>query len=240
MIWGVDLDTLDKVAGSIYTFLGAPGAGKGSLSSLCVSQLGWTQISTGNLCRWHIAEQTEVGREIDFAIKSGKLISDELMTNMVAEQLHRLAVAAERNVILDGYPRTVPQAKSLYEQLQGESARYVLRVILLEIDKEEVIARLNSRVICGNKACQAVYSTRFESGMRPKQVDICDVCSSSLEHRKDDIDATVMTRLSQYEKHVAPLIEFYESVGQRIIKLNANRPIIEIFANFKKMVGVQE
>ena len=234
------MDTLDKVVGSIYTFLGAPGAGKGSLSGLCVSQLGWTQISTGNLCRWHIAEQTEVGREIDFAIKSGKLISDELMTNMVAEQLHRLAVAAERNVILDGYPRTVPQAKSLYEQLQGESARYVLRVVLLEIDKDEVVARLNSRMVCSNKACQAVYSTRFESGMRSKQAGICDLCGSTLEHRKDDAEETIMTRLAQYEKHVTPLIEFYESVGQRIVKLNANKPIVEVFANFKKIVGVQD
>src|SRR5438105_2140053 len=97
--------------GNIFIFLGPPGSGKGSVSRLCIKDLGWVQLSTGNLCRKHIAKQTEIGKEIDFAIKSGKLVSDDLITNMVLEWFQK-DFDDSHTVILDGYPRTIMQAQA--------------------------------------------------------------------------------------------------------------------------------
>ena len=205
-----------------------------------MAQLGWVQVSTGNLCRWHIAERTEIGLEIDFAIKSGKLVSDDLISSMVAEKLHRLAAAGEQNVILDGYPRTVPQAKNLYDMLENDGTRYLLRVVLFEIDRDEVVARLASRLVCSNSACQAVYSSRFESGLRPKAAGSCDRCGAPLVPRKDDLADTIVARIDAYEKHVAPLLAFYAQVGQRVLRLDAAKAAPEVFAAFKKIVGLQD
>ena len=96
----------------IIVFIGPPGSGKGTLSGLCVKELGWVQISTGNLCRKHIADKTKIGQEIDFAIKSGKLVSDNLITDMIIDWFKHVGDQV-RTVVLDSYPRTVAQAQAL-------------------------------------------------------------------------------------------------------------------------------
>ena len=171
--------------GDVIIFVGPPGAGKGSISQRCCQELGWVHLSTGNLCRKHINEQTQIGKEIDFAIKSGKLVSDKLIVSMVVDWFEGQQGSYQR-VILDGTPRTIPQAQALAEL--GEQMLQGVRfwVIRLVIPDEVVIERLSSRYICQDNNCQAVYSYVSGSVLAPKQHMICDRCTMQLVRRKDD------------------------------------------------------
>ncbi len=222
----------------IYTFLGAPGAGKGSLSSLCVSGLNWVQLSTGNLCRQHIAEKTEIGQKIDFAIKSGKLVSDDLIMDMVSNQLVKFNEIKKSDIILDGCPRTVAQAEKLCGFLKSSLAGYKLKVVLLELDNNVVISRLNKRLVCENKSCQAIYSDSEKSDMNPKVANTCDKCGNKLGARKDDNLDAIVSRLEQYSKNVEPLLDYYKSENQSILKINADQKVANVFLDFKKIAGL--
>jgi adenylate kinase len=219
--------------GQLFIFMGPPGSGKGSLSGLCSRELGWAQLSTGNLCRKHISEGTAIGKQIDFAIKSGKLIPDTLMTAMVGQWLESCTNIG--GIILDGYPRTVAQAQSLNEFLaQPAMSRFSLKVIVLKIEDQKVIERVCGRAVCQNKDCQAVYSS-IQAKLAPRIAMVCDVCQGSLIRRVDDVQETVYERLQSYHKHHQPLIEFYQQIGQPIVSLNVDKELHEIFHEFKKL-----
>ena len=130
-------------ATKIFIFIGPPGAGKGSLASLCVKHFDWLQISTGNLCRKHIAEQTKIGKEIDLIIKSGKLINDSLINSMVFEWLNE-HVGRASGVIFDGYPRTVAQAEAFDALIDSQLSDVQVKVILFELSDDVVVNRLCS------------------------------------------------------------------------------------------------
>ncbi|MDZ4153972.1 adenylate kinase family protein, partial [Methylicorpusculum sp.] len=119
----------------LFLFIGPPGSGKGTLADACVKSLNWKQLSTGNLCRQHIAEQTEIGKHIDFAIKSGKLVSDSLIVAMVHDWFSRY-LAEHNTVILDGFPRTVPQAQELSALLEQSFSAAQLQIIQLAVSDE--------------------------------------------------------------------------------------------------------
>ena len=221
----------------IIILIGPPGAGKGSLAHLCIKHLGWKQLSTGNLCRKHIAEQTEIGRQIDFAIKSGKLVSDSLITGAVdawlSEQIGRIPA-----VILDGFPRTVAQAKALDDYVQQKKDYLRLKVIKLAISNDKVIARLCNRYICFNVDCQAVYSLGAGSTLVPQREMMCDSCGSSLIRRKDDEEDAIIERLQIYGKHEQDLLNFYKNSHCAIAECNVERSLGEIFEDFKTLVGI--
>jgi adenylate kinase len=207
--------------------MGPPGAGKGSLAQLCTKRLGWKQLSTGNLCRYHIVMQTEIGKEIDFFIKSGKLIPDTLMIEMVKEWLLDKQNHAN-SCILDGFPRTVVQAKALDELLENASSgSFFVRVINMILADKTVINRLMNRLICQNSECQRVYSTG----------DACDDCSSILIRRIDDTHVTVEQRLVAYHKHSHELINYYSSNGKFIKELLVEQPLDEVFGQFQELIG---
>lgn len=212
----------------ILVFLGPPGSGKGTLSQVCIKKNGWEQLSTGDLCRKHIAEGTPVGKEIDFAIKSGKLVSDGLISQMVnlwlASGDHKSSVA-----ILDGYPRTVAQAESLNTMLKTKHPKISLKVILFDISDERVIDRLSNRYICEQKDCQAIYSLAKGSTRAPKKDMICDVCGSALIRRKDDNPESVAERLKVYHKHERALLNFFEHIGQEIVKIKADQSLEHVY-----------
>ncbi len=218
--------------GNVFVFVGPPGSGKGSLSQLCAKKLGWKQFSTGNLCRKHIGEGTQIGKEIDFIIKSGKLISDSLISKMVEEwftgRLGQFSV-----VILDGYPRTIAQARALNELLKTKFVSLRLHVVRFFISDEQVIVRLGGRYTCQNKECQAVYSLIKGSSLAPQKNMSCDVCSVSLERRKDDGAVAVQERLKGYYKHEQALLDFYKESGQMVHELNVERPLNMVFDDFK-------
>lgn len=222
----------------VFVFLGAPGVGKGALSSLCVKKLGWKQFSTGDECRKHRSEGTEIGREIDFAIKSGKLVSDDVIIDMVAQWLKENEKDAPA-VILDGFPRTVSQAQGLIELLSMENFSHLnLQLVKLALNDEVIVKRLSSRLMCENKSCQAVYSTLADD-FKPKVEGVCDRCGSALIQRDDDKVETIRERLKTYHHHVKALLDFYKNAGYEIKVIDADQPSLEIFENFLTAVGIE-
>jgi adenylate kinase len=221
---------------NILIFIGPPGAGKGSLSSLCVKHFGWLQISTGNLCRKHSAEQTKIGKEIDLIIKSGKLINDDLISCMVTEWFVENVDKAS-GVIFDGYPRTVAQAEAFDAMLQAMFPGIQVKVVLFCLADDVVVNRLCSRYICQNKECQAVYSLSPHSELSPVATALCDLCSGVLGRREDDNEEAVRKRLDIYHRHEQQLINFYRNNGSEIIELDASKQLREVFDDFVHSIG---
>jgi adenylate kinase len=219
---------------TVYIFMGPPGSGKGTLAQRCVQDFGWATLSTGALCRKHISEQTEIGKQIDFIIKSGKLISDELVSAMVDHWLGEQSLQAPA-IVLDGYPRTEAQVHLLHKLLQTKYPSLDLRIIKLGISDDEVIKRLSSRLVCTNKNCQAIYSVLAGSGLlAPKKAMICDLCGAALEIRADDKPEVIKNRLAVYHQH--DLTSAFEKSGCHVDVIDADRPFEVIFEDFKRLV----
>jgi len=223
---------------NIFIFIGPPGSGKGSLSNLCIQKFGWKQLSTGNLCRKHVAKETIIGKKIDFAIKSGKLISDDLITQMIIGWFINQSVN-NFTVILDGYPRTVAQAQFFNDFIQKNFKAPKLQIIRFLIPDDTVVTRLCYRYICQNNDCQTVYSLTSDFLNSSKKLMICDLCSSSLGRRSDDKESIVRKRLKIYYKYEKKLLDFYRFTGQFIKRINVNKALDEVFENFKQLTNTK-
>lgn len=218
----------------IYIFIGPPGSGKGTLSQRCIKKFGWKQLSTGALCRKHIDEQTEIGKKIDFTIKSGKLISDELVVTMVKEWLLGNADYFDA-LILDGFPRTIAQAEALHNFVYSKLHSFKLKIIKFFISDEIIVKRLVSRLICSNNDCQTVYSESCES-LEPSESMKCDSCNDVLIRRSDDTATAVRDRLKIYHMHEKHLLEFYQKSGFLINHVNVEKPLDDIFIDFQNLI----
>lgn len=225
----------------VYIFIGAPGSGKGTLSALCVKDLGWERLSTGELCRKHIAEQTHIGQQIDFAIKSGKLVSDDLMTAMVEQWFltyeKNNEMTENKTIILDGYPRTVAQARSLDLLFKQKFPQVRLQLVHFSVSPEVVKSRLGTRLICLNPNCQAVYSSNNPE-LKPSCDMKCDRCHGPLGARKDDHIDSIVERLKVYFNSEAELLRYYQEQGKTPVELKAESNPLELYEYFKKRVGV--
>ncbi len=217
----------------VLVFIGPPGAGKGSISRICQDRLQWKKISTGDLCRKHIYEQTEIGKEIDFAIKSGKLVDDTLITEMVAKWLENQEKGG--SIIFDGYPRTVVQATLFEKLIKSKFPSLKVTVIRLTLSDEEVIARLSTRYVCQNKECQQVYSIR-SSAFAPRKENECDSCGHQIGRRSDDMPEAIEERLKGYYNHEQALIDLYTQKGYIIPEVDMNQPIEKIFTILRDMM----
>ncbi|OGW85701.1 MAG: adenylate kinase [Omnitrophica bacterium RIFCSPLOWO2_01_FULL_45_10b] len=182
--------------------LGPPGAGKGTHAKILSERYGIPHISTGDLLRSQIQSGTALGKRAKTFIDNGRLVPDDLVVEMVKDRLGEPDVRA--GYILDGFPRTVEQAKALDEMLKENKAPLNL---VLEFDTSEavIINRLSGRRTCAR--CNANYHVR---NIPPKREGICDQCGSPLVQRKDDQPETIRKRLEVYERQTAPLIEFYK------------------------------
>ncbi len=218
---------------TIILLIGPPGSGKGTLSQMCAQELGWKKVSTGDLCRTHIEKQTEIGKTIDFAIKSGKLVSDGLMSQMVFEWFRERENGSDV-VILDGYPRTVNQAKYFDDLVTHLDNSVKVIVAKFVINDKSVIDRLSNRYICKNKACQRVYSLKTSSALTPKRDMICDACGGELIRRKDDNPEAIRERLKVYHLHEKGLLSHYENAGYELREFKSGLPIGQLFVKFKK------
>lgn len=220
---------------NVFIFIGPPGSGKGSLSQECIKKLGWNQLSTGALCRKHIDEKTEIGQKIDFAIKSGKLVSDELVVTMVQEWLLDNAQSFSA-LILDGFPRTVAQAEALHKLLFEKINGFKLNIIRLFISDETVVRRITGRLVCKNNDCQTVYSELCGT-LAPSEPMKCDNCMDQLIRRKDDALTAVHDRLKTYHLHEKSLIEFYNNNGFVINQVNVEKPLHQVFDEFQILIS---
>jgi len=184
---------------------GPPGAGKGTQAEFIVRQYSIPQISTGDMLRAAVKEQTELGLKAKQIMDSGGLVPDEVVMGIVRDRLAMPDCA--KGFVLDGFPRTISQAEELVTMLMGLD-RKIDHVISLEIDNDEIISRLSGRRTC--PSCGKGYHTTYAA---PKVDSICDACGSTLLQRDDDREETVRNRLRVYEQQTAPLKAYYSSAG---------------------------
>ena len=186
-------------------FVGAPGAGKGTQASMVAQKLNMVHISSGDLFRQALEQGTELGKQVKTYMEKGALVPDEITIQMVRERLS--APDSENGVILDGFPRNLPQAEAL-DGATGEQGKTIDKVIYIKVPEEELIKRLSGRWLC--RQCQAVYNmANSPPGMEGK----CDKCGGELYQRPDDKPETVKKRLDVYFAETAPLIDYYRRQG---------------------------
>lgn len=184
-------------------FLGPPGAGKGTQAELVAGKLGWERISTGDILREAVRKGTPLGLLAEKYIKRGELVPDSIVLSLVKEALRKV----KRGFILDGFPRTLPQAEGLERVLKEEDA--VLRsVVHIDVKDEVIVERLSKRRVC--PSCEAVYNL---STNPPRGDEVCDRCGGKLEMRDDDRPETVKRRLEVYREKTEPLKGFYKKRG---------------------------
>ena len=182
--------------------LGAPGAGKGTLAEILTEKLGLPTISTGNIIREAVSKGTEMGLKARAFTESGKLVPDDVVIGVIKERLSK--PDCERGFILDGFPRTIPQAEALRKMDFDVDI-----VVDIGITDEAVVERMAGRRVC--KDCSATYHIK---NIPPKKEGICDLCGADLIIRKDDDPQTVLDRLAIYHEQTEPLIEFYKKTGK--------------------------
>lgn len=189
----------------VIIMLGAPGTGKGTVASLLQEKLGIKQVSTGDIFRKNIQEETEIGKIASQYITKGQLVPDDVTIKIVENRLNEDDV--QDGIILDGFPRTVYQAEELDKILERKGKKVDI-VINLTTPEEEILERIVNRRVCSNQECKAVYNIVLNP---PKQEGICDKCGSKLVQRKDDNEETVKSRLESYFKQTSPLVDFYSN-----------------------------
>jgi len=188
-----------------FLLFGPPGAGKGTQSELLVANLGVKHISTGDILRSAMKQGTPLGLEAKKFVDAGALVPDSLMIQLIEEILDSLG---SKSFLLDGFPRTIPQAQALDEMLSRK--RIPLdRAVFLDVDKKLLIDRLSGRRICSN--CGATYHTLFA---RPKKDNACDKCGGSLYQRNDDRADVIENRLVQYDQNTAAVKDYYAKAGK--------------------------
>lgn len=205
---------------------GAPGAGKGTQSTLLVEKLGMFQISTGDLFRAAIKNKTALGVKAQGYMDRGELVPDEVVIGMVDEVLSK---TKNVNFILDGFPRTVPQAEALGKMLSSKGLE-IGKAIFLEVPKEELLSRLTGRRVC--KTCGAVYHVKS----KPTQVEgRCDQCGGDVVQRNDDKEDVITTRLKTYEDNTSPLRNYYKELG-KYVEVDGNRDTEVVFRGIKEIL----
>lgn len=186
-------------------FLGAPGSGKGTQAKVICENLGILHLSTGDLLREGVKNGTELGLKAKTYMEAGDLVPDELIVALIEEKL--ASGALDNGYILDGFPRTVPQAEALRDMLAKNKSK-IDKAILLEVSNEEVIRRLSGRFFC--PTCGAGYN--YPAKM-PKRDGLCDNDGAELQRRPDDEEDVVKNRLDVYIMQTAPIIDFYRQAS---------------------------
>ncbi len=203
-----------------FIFLGPPGAGKGTLAKEVAQAYGIPHISTGDIFRANIKNQTELGKKVDAIIKAGGLVSDDITCELVKDRLAQDDV--KNGYILDGFPRTIPQAEALEKFSKIDAA------VNFDIADEAVVERLGGRVCC--KDCGQMFHVKFNP---PKVAGKCDKCGGELYTRDDDKTESIQNRLVVYRKSTAPLIDFYKSKGN-LVDVDARPAPEKVLEEFKK------
>ena len=199
--------------------VGPPGAGKGTQAQFIASHLAIPRISTGDIFRYNVTSNTELGRQAREFMERGDLVPDEVTVAMVRDRLGE--DDAQEGFLLDGFPRNVPQAETLKKMMLEWDAR--LSVVLeLVVDEDEVVRRLSGRRTC--RRCERVWHVLYDP---PSRTGICDDCGGELFQRDDDSEDTIRHRLEVYAEQTSPLIAFYADEGI-LIGIDATGPVEEV------------
>ena len=207
--------------------LGPPGAGKGTQAKKLTAEFSIPQISTGDMLREAVKNGTELGKKAKSFMDAGGLVPDEVVIGIVKERL--AAKDCDRGFILDGFPRTIPQAQAL-DRVAGELGKEIRFVLSLEVDQNELMERLCGRRTC--TGCGAMFHVKFNP---PKAAGKCDKCGTSLIQRDDDREETITARLANYNKATAPLLDYYRHTG-KIRTVTASGEIDAIYAGIVKIL----
>lgn len=208
--------------------MGMPGAGKGTQAEKIVQQFGIPHISTGDMFRQAVAEGTELGKQAKAYMDAGKLVPDEVTIGIVRERLTK--DDCRNGFLLDGFPRTVEQAKALDEMLQSID-RKLSHVLLIEVSRDILLKRLTGRRIC--RQCGATYHTEFNP---PQQDGVCDRCGGDLYQRADDAPETVATRLDVNMAQMEPILAHYEAQGL-LRKVDGEQDIASVTRQIMTLLG---
>ncbi len=207
--------------------LGAPGSGKGTQAKKLSAAFGIPQISTGDMLREAVKRGTELGRQAKRFMDEGGLVPDDVVIGIVKDRLGEADCGA--GFILDGFPRTIPQAQAL-DRVAGELGKEITAVVSLEVKEGELMERLGGRRTCS--ACGAMYHVRFHP---PKAAGRCDQCGGELLQRDDDREETIRARLVQYRRSTEPLIDYYREAGT-LRSVAASGDIDAIFAEISRIL----
>jgi adenylate kinase len=204
----------------LYVILfGAPGAGKGTQAAILAEKTGLVHITTGELFREAIRQETELGKQAKPYYDRGQLVPDDLTIAMLLERLSQGDCA--RGCLLDGFPRTLEQATALDEALAHEG-RAIGKVGYIQVPEDELLSRLSGRWSC--RQCGSVYHQRFQP---PRQAGHCDQCGGELYQREDDRPETVRRRLEVYFQQTAPLIDYYRDRG-KLVGIDGDKSVEEV------------
>ncbi|QGG49166.1 adenylate kinase [Heliorestis convoluta] len=208
--------------------MGPPGAGKGTQAEMLVSHFAIPHISTGDMFRAAIKNGTEMGLQAKAYMDAGQLVPDEVTIGIVRDRLSQ--EDCQKGFLLDGFPRTTPQADALEKTLQ-ELNMQLDAVVDIQVSRDKLVDRLTGRRICRN--CGATYHVIFNP---PSQEGACNKCGGELYQRSDDSKETAENRLDVYNKQTAPLIEYYEAKGL-FHKINGEQEMQEVFQDIVKVLG---
>jgi len=216
-------------AGSVrVVFLGPPGAGKGTQAARLAAHLRVPKIGTGEMLRTGIATNTPLGQQVHPFMETGNLVPDHLLVALVRERIAEPDCG--RGFVLDGFPRTLPQAHGL-EEMSGNPRAWV--VFDFEVPRPVLMLRLSGRRWC--PSCQATFHLVNDP---PKKGGVCDSCGTALVQREDDHESVVAKRLREYDERTFPLIEYYRTRA-RMVPIDGNRPMDVVFGELLEAVEVQ-
>ena len=208
--------------------LGAPGAGKGTQAKKIAAKYQIPHISTGDIFRANIKGGTELGMKAKTFMDQGMLVPDEITIGMLMDRIHQ--ADCKNGYVLDGFPRTIPQAESLTKALadMGEAIDYAVNV---DVPDENIVSRMGGRRAC--VACGATYHVVFNA---PKQEGICDACKEKLVLRDDDKPETVQKRLNVYHEQTQPLIDYYQKAGV-LKEVDGTKNMEDVFHDITAILG---
>lgn len=208
--------------------LGAPGAGKGTQAKKIAEKYGIPHISTGDIFRANIKGGTELGMKAKAYMDQGQLVPDDVTIGMLLDRISE--ADCEKGYVLDGFPRTIPQAESLTNALneRGEKMDYAVNV---DVPDEAIVTRMSGRRAC--LACGATYHIVFNA---PKTEGVCDTCGEKLVLRDDDKPETVQKRLTVYHDQTQPLIDYYQKAGI-LVTVDGTKDLNEVFKDITVVLG---
>lgn len=209
--------------------LGGPGSGKGTQAKKLTEKLGIPQISTGDIFRAAVKEGTPMGLKAKEYMDKGELVPDDVVVGVVEERLAKPDL--DDGFMLDGFPRTLPQAEAL-DRILADMGKPLDDAVLVDVPDDELMKRLTGRRTCRNSECGKMYHVMFNP---PKKEGVCDACGSELYQRDDDSEATIRERLNVYAEQTAPLIDYYADKGL-LRRVEGVGPIDEIFQSIEKVI----